>query len=43
MNGPLNFVDPPRRDVVGVGGGEVIIRFKSDIHSPSGAFPDLLL
>jgi len=34
--GPLNYVNPPRRDVVGVGsgGGTVIIRFRTDNPGP---------
>jgi iron transport multicopper oxidase len=34
MNGGLNLVNPPRRDVVGVGGSEVRIRFKADNPGP---------
>ncbi|KAF8155428.1 laccase 16 [Crassisporium funariophilum] len=34
MQGPPNYVNPPRRDVVGVGGSTVIIRFRSDNPGP---------
>uniref|UniRef100_A0A8H8CKY3 Laccase n=1 Tax=Psilocybe cubensis TaxID=181762 RepID=A0A8H8CKY3_PSICU len=34
MQGPANYVNPPRRDVVGVGGSTVIIRFQSDNPGP---------
>ncbi|KAG6909528.1 hypothetical protein DXG01_017085 [Tephrocybe rancida] len=36
QSGPANYVNPPRRDVVGVGsgGGTVIIRFKTDNPGP---------
>ncbi|KJA25106.1 multicopper oxidase [Hypholoma sublateritium FD-334 SS-4] len=34
MQGPLNFVNPPRRDVVGVSGSTVIIRFQADNPGP---------
>ncbi|KAJ7599678.1 laccase [Mycena floridula] len=34
MGGPANYVNPPRRDVIGVGGSTVIIRFKADNPGP---------
>ncbi|KAF8074135.1 laccase [Lyophyllum atratum] len=34
MSGPANYFNPPRRDVVGVGGSTVIIRFKTDNPGP---------
>ncbi|KAF8155412.1 laccase 17 [Crassisporium funariophilum] len=34
MQGPPNYVNPPRRDVVGVGGSTVIIRFRADNPGP---------
>ncbi|KAG6913477.1 hypothetical protein DXG01_006550 [Tephrocybe rancida] len=36
QSGPANYVNPPRRDVVGVGsgGGTVIVRFKTDNPGP---------
>ncbi|KAJ7583561.1 laccase [Mycena floridula] len=34
MQGPANFVNPPRRDVIGVGGSTIIIRFKADNPGP---------
>ncbi|TFK37392.1 laccase 16 [Crucibulum laeve] len=34
MGGPVNYVNPPRRDVVGVGGSTVIIRFRADNPGP---------
>nr|BAU94254.1 laccase [Pholiota microspora] len=34
MQGPANFKNPPRRDVVGVGGSTVIIRFQADNPGP---------
>ncbi|THU81232.1 laccase [Dendrothele bispora CBS 962.96] len=34
MTGAPNFVNPPQRDVVGVGGSTVIIRFKADNPGP---------
>ncbi|KAF5360031.1 hypothetical protein D9758_007648 [Tetrapyrgos nigripes] len=34
MTGGPNFVNPPQRDVVGVGGSTVIIRFKTDNPGP---------
>ncbi|GLB41486.1 putative multicopper oxidase family protein [Lyophyllum shimeji] len=34
QSGPANYVNPPRRDVVGVGGSTVIIRFKADNPGP---------
>ncbi|KAG5636788.1 hypothetical protein H0H81_006841 [Sphagnurus paluster] len=33
-SGPANYINPPRRDVVGVKGGTVIIRFKADNPGP---------
>ncbi|CAA7270037.1 unnamed protein product [Cyclocybe aegerita] len=33
-SGPSNYVNPPRRDVVGVKGSTVIIRFKADNPGP---------
>ncbi|RDB27686.1 Laccase-4 [Hypsizygus marmoreus] len=33
-SGPSNYVNPPRRDVVGVKGSTVIIRFKTDNPGP---------
>ncbi|GLB41487.1 putative multicopper oxidase family protein [Lyophyllum shimeji] len=33
-SGPVNYVNPPRRDVVGVKGSTVIIRFKTDNPGP---------
>ncbi|KAG5651439.1 hypothetical protein H0H81_008643 [Sphagnurus paluster] len=33
-SGPVNYVNPPRRDVVGVKGGTVIIRFRADNPGP---------
>ncbi|KAF7291435.1 Laccase 17 [Mycena indigotica] len=34
ISGPTNYVNPPRRDVVGVDGGGVIIRFRADNPGP---------
>ncbi|KAF8918129.1 laccase [Mucidula mucida] len=34
MDGPKNFVNPPQRDVVGIGGSTVIIRFRADNPGP---------
>ncbi|PPQ70228.1 hypothetical protein CVT24_013086 [Panaeolus cyanescens] len=34
MGGPPNYINPPRRDVVGVGGSTVIIRFRADNPGP---------
>ncbi|KAF5327070.1 hypothetical protein D9619_004661 [Psilocybe cf. subviscida] len=34
MQGPPNYVNPPRRDVVGVSGSTVIIRFRADNPGP---------
>ncbi|KAF5323276.1 hypothetical protein D9619_013491 [Psilocybe cf. subviscida] len=34
IQGPPNYVNPPRRDVVGVGGSTVIIRFRADNPGP---------
>ncbi|KAF5360046.1 hypothetical protein D9758_007627 [Tetrapyrgos nigripes] len=34
MTGAPNFVNPPQRDVIGVGGSTVIIRFKADNPGP---------
>ncbi|KDR65767.1 hypothetical protein GALMADRAFT_260110 [Galerina marginata CBS 339.88] len=34
MQGPANYANPPRRDVVGVGGSTVIIRFQADNPGP---------
>ncbi|KAH6912909.1 laccase 17 [Coprinopsis sp. MPI-PUGE-AT-0042] len=34
QNGPPNYVNPPRRDVVAVKGGTIIIRFKADNPGP---------
>ncbi|KAJ7140596.1 laccase 17, partial [Mycena crocata] len=33
-SGPVNYVNPPRRDVVGVDSGGVIIRFRADNPGP---------
>lgn len=33
-DGPTNFINPPQRDVVGVGGSTVIIRFRADNPGP---------
>ncbi|KAF6755667.1 laccase 16 [Ephemerocybe angulata] len=33
-SGPINYVNPPRRDVVGIKGGTGIIRFKADNPGP---------
>ncbi|KAJ7253432.1 laccase 17 [Mycena rebaudengoi] len=32
--GPVNYIDPPRRDVIGVEAGGVIIRFRADNPGP---------
>nr|AFA35114.1 laccase [Flammulina velutipes] len=34
MSGPSNFINPPQRDVVGVGGSTVRIRFRADNPGP---------
>nr|AHD24913.1 putative laccase 9 [Flammulina velutipes] len=34
MTGPPNFVNPPQRDVVGIGGSTVRIRFRADNPGP---------
>ncbi|KAF8903804.1 laccase 17 [Mucidula mucida] len=34
MNGPTNYINPPQRDVVGIGGSTVILRFRADNPGP---------